>query len=150
MLSENTVFTNSSDEVAEALNDGTADFGICVSSKLRFREIGYKMEPVQKLIPFCGCRTSYSVMISTDATSPNAAKLFIRYLLGEADGKGEGIRPFCTPGTWSARDDVDDGNTIPREEFDLIEPDQDYLIQTKDKMERFWSDLLKQESVGQT
>ncbi len=150
MLSKNAIFTNSSDEVAEALNDGIADFGICVSSKLRFREIGYKMEPVQKLLPFCGCRTSYSVMLSSDALSPNAAKLFIRFLLGEADGKGEGIRPFCTPGTWSVRDDVDDGNTIPREDFDLIEPDQNYLIETKEEMERFWSDLLKQESGTQT
>ena len=55
-LAENAVFTNSSDEVAEALGskNGDADLGIMVSSKQRLSEVGYSIEPVYHLVPFCG------------------------------------------------------------------------------------------------
>ena len=81
-VSENIIFTNSSDEVTEALNDGKADFGWCVSSKLRLADVGYCLAPVYKLAPFAGCRTSYAVMMTAGCSNENSAKLFIRFLLG--------------------------------------------------------------------
>ena len=48
-VSRNVIFTNSSDEVIEALNDGKADFGWCVSSKMRLADVGYLLAPVYKL-----------------------------------------------------------------------------------------------------
>ncbi|MCR5670221.1 MAG: extracellular solute-binding protein [Butyrivibrio sp.] len=138
-ISKNAVFTNSSDEVMEALNSDAADVGIMVSSKLRYREVGYTISPIYRLEPFCGSRTSFAVMMGRNSKNVNAAKLFIRCLLGDEDGQGDGYKPFCTAGTWSARVDVSDGNDVPLEEADLIIPDQDYLIKNRKYMEEFWT-----------
>ena len=142
-VSENIIFTNSSDEVTEALNDGKADFGWCVSSKLRLADVGYCLAPVYKLTPFSGCRTSYAVMMTNGCKNENSAKLFIRFLMGEKDGQGDGLKPFCTAGTWSVRRDVPDGNDVPLSDIDLITPDQQSLIDGKEKIVSFWTDILK-------
>ena len=142
-VSENIIFTNSSDEVTEALNDGKADFGWCVSSKLRLAGVGYSLAPVYKLTPFSGCRTSYAVMMTNGCKNENSAKLFIRFLLGEKDGQGAGLKPFCTAGTWSVRGDVPDGNDVPLSDIDLITPNQQKLIDDKEKSVAFWTDILK-------
>lgn len=142
-VSVNIIFTNSSDEVTEALNDGKADFGWCVSSKLRLADVGYCLAPVYKLTPFSGCRTSYAVMMTNGCKNENSAKLFIRFLLGEKDGQGAGLRPFTTAGTWSVRGDVPDGNDVPLSDIDLITPDQQKLIDEKENIVSFWTDILK-------
>ena len=142
-VSENIVLTNSSDEVLEALGSGSADFGIMVSSKLRFINLGYDMAPVYRLNPFCGCRTSYSAMIARNSENINSAKLFIRFLYGESDGSGEGYKPFSTGGTWSVRTDIPDGNDVPLDEMDLFVPDQDVLIKNRERLENFWTDVLE-------
>lgn len=149
MLSDNIIYTNSSDEVTEALGSNKADFGIAVSSKLRMTDLGYPLAPVYHLNPFCGCKASFAVMLAREPRSENCAKLFVRFLLGEADGSGDGYKPFCTLGTWSARDDVPDGNPVPWDDIDLITPDQDTLIMQKSQMEAFWSGLLKQATPDQ-
>lgn len=133
-LSKNVVFTNSSDEVYEALgaNSGEALFGFMVSSKLRMREYGYSFEPVYNLEPFSGSKTSFAVMLASDSKNVNTAKLFINYLLGEEDGTGEGYKPFLTEGTWATRKDVKNNSAVPINEIDLLIPDQDYLINNKD------------------
>ncbi len=142
-VSENIVFTNSSDEVLEALGSGSADFGIMVSSKLRFIDLGYDMAPVYSLEPFGGCRTSYSAMIARNSENINSAKLFIRFLYGESDGSGEGYKPFSTAGTWSVRTDIPDGNDVPLDEIDLFVPNQDVLIKNREYLEKFWADILE-------
>ncbi|MBQ7564975.1 MAG: ABC transporter substrate-binding protein [Lachnospiraceae bacterium] len=147
-VSKNMVFTNSSDEVAEALQNGDADLGIAVSSKLRLKDVGYQMEAAYRMDPFCGCRTSFAVMLAKDSENINTARLFIRYLLGEADGRGEGILPFCTEGTWSARDDIPDANPVPLSETDLIIPDQERLIKERESLEAFWTRLLMERNPG--
>ncbi|MBE7008666.1 MAG: extracellular solute-binding protein [Ruminococcaceae bacterium] len=146
----NIVFTNSSDEVVEALGNGSADFGVMVSSKLRLRGVGYALEPIWRLNPFAGCRTSFAAMLAADAKNVSCAKLFLRFLLGEADGTGDGYRPFCTAGTWSVRDDVPDGTETPLERIDLIVPDQDELIARRAEMERFWTETIRANATGQT
>ena len=142
-MANNLVFTNSSDEVAEALGNGDADFGVMVSSKLRLRGVGYAVEPVWRLNPFAGCRTSYAAMLDANAKNINAAKLFLRFLMGEADGRGEGYKPFCAPGTWSVRDDVPDGTDVPLSQIDLIVPDQTLMVSQRAEMEQFWTEILK-------
>ncbi|MBR3307073.1 MAG: extracellular solute-binding protein [Lachnospiraceae bacterium] len=141
--SGNIVFTNSSDEVVEALGNGNADLGFCVSSKLRYKNLGYGLEPVWKLEPFCGCRASFAVMLTADAENVNAAKLFIRYIMGEAGGDGEGYKPFCTEGTWSARTDVPDGSPVSLEDTDLLIPDENALAADRKMMESFWEEMIR-------
>lgn len=145
-VAANAVFTNSSDEVLEALNNSEADMGFSVSSKLRFQEVGYSIEPLYNLTPFSGCRTSFAVMMASGSEHQYGAALFIRYLLGESDGQGEGYKPFSTKGTWSARTDVADGTDVNVEDIDLITPDQDQLIARKEKMTKLWNKLLKENS----
>ncbi|MBO4609268.1 MAG: extracellular solute-binding protein [Lachnospiraceae bacterium] len=142
-VSENIIFTNSSDEVLEALGSGSADFGFMVSSKLRFINLGYDIAPVYRLKPFSGCRTSYSAMIVRNSENINSAKLFIRFLYGESDGSGEGYKPFSTGGTWSARTDIPDGNDVPLDDIDLFVPDQDVLIKNREYLENFWTGVLE-------
>lgn len=142
--SRNIIFTNSSDEVVEALKNGNADMGIAVSSKLRLKELGYDIDAAYKLDPFCGCRTSFAVMIARGSRNINTAKLFIHYLLGGEDGSGDGYKPFCTAGTWSARNDIADGNPVPIEEINLIIPDQNKLISNRQKTDEFWTQILKE------
>lgn len=141
-LSENIVFTNSSDGVVEAIGAGEAEFGILVSSKLRFKGIGYDLEPVYRLDPFCGCKVTFSVMIARNSKNVNSAKLFVRFLMGEADGNGEGYKPFVTDGTWSFRTDVKDGSEVSMEEMDLLTPDQDYLIANRKFFGDFWAEII--------
>ena len=141
-VSENIVFTNSSDEVLEALGSDAADFGIMVSSKLRFIDLGYTMAPVYKLEPFCGCRTSYSAMIARNSDNIASAKLFIRFIYGESNGNTAGYKPFNTAGTWSARTDIPDGSEVPLEEVDLFVPDQERLIENRKFLEEFWLIIL--------
>lgn len=145
-LSKNVVFTNSSDEVAENLKNGNASLGIMISSKMRYSELGYAFKPVYSLEPFCGCRTSSAVMMSSKSKNANSAKLFIRFLLGEADGTGEGYKPFCTEGTWSAREDVPDGNDVCLEDIDLMNPDADFLNKNKNRMDSFWAAVFEEDN----
>ena len=150
-LFDNAVFSNSSDEVVEALGSGETkyDFGVMVSSKLRFNEIGYNLKPQYVLEPFSGARISYAVMIAGGSKNVNAAKLFIRYLLGEKDGTGEGYKPFQTVGTWSARTDVKDSNPVALEDISLLTPNQDNIISNKEYIDNFLSQLLEKHSVNQ-
>ncbi|MBR7090290.1 MAG: substrate-binding domain-containing protein [Lachnospiraceae bacterium] len=142
-VSENVVFTNSSDEVLEALGSGSADFGFMVSSKLRLIGLGYDIAPIYRLDPFSGCRTSYSAMIARNSENINSAKLFIRFLYGESDGKGEGYKPFSTAGTWSVRTDIPDGNDVPLDEIDLFVPDLDVLTENREHLENYWMCVLE-------
>ncbi|MBE5923768.1 MAG: extracellular solute-binding protein [Lachnospiraceae bacterium] len=145
LLFDNAVFSNSSDEVVEALgtDETEYDFGIMVSSKLRFNEIGYNLKPQYDLEPFSGAKISYAVMIAKGSKNVNTAKLFIRYMLGGSDGQGEGYKPFQTIGTWSARNDLNDGNPVALEDIRLLTPNQDYIIENRDYIDGFLSNLLE-------
>ncbi len=144
-ISQNAIYTNSSDEVMEALNTGKAQLGIMVSSKMRYREMGYGFAPVYHLTPFCGCATTVSVMMARNSRNIHAAKLFIDFLLGGEDGQGEGYKPFITQGSWSGRVDVPDVMEITLEDMDLIRPDVDSIAKKKDAITDFWSTCLTQE-----
>lgn len=41
--------------------------------------------------------------IANECEHPNAAKLFIKFWLGGADGQGKGYKPFVSLGTWAVR-----------------------------------------------
>ncbi len=144
-IAANTVFTNSSDEVMEAVGNGDADFGFFVSSKLRYKGLGYHMDAVYDLDPFSGCLASYSVMMAKNSKNVNSAKLFIRYLFGGADGQGVGYKPFLTAGTWPARDDVKGENDVSLSDCSFIIPDTDRLIEGRKELEEFFGNLVRQD-----
>lgn len=144
---KNIVFTNTSDEVLEGIGGiGSDDFwiGIMISSKMRYQELGYRFAPIYRLNPFSAVYTPNSVTIAGGSKNVNSAKLFVRYLLGEADGTGEGIKPYMTMGTWSTRIDVLDGNPVSLSEIDYLEINKDYLYDNMEAMSVFWNRLLRE------
>ena len=144
---KNIVFTNSSDEVLEGIGGvGTDDYwiGIMISSKMRYQDLGYHFAPVYRLKPFSAVYTPNSITIAAGSPNVNTAKLFVRYLMGETDGTGEGIKPYMTTGTWSTRVDVEDANEVPLSEIDYLEINKEYLYENMDAMSDFWNELLKE------
>ena len=149
MAAKNIIFTNSSDEVVEALGNGVAGFGFAVSSKMRLNSLGYGLMPVYSLEPFSGCRTSYALMLARNSRNINTAKLFIRWMMGEADGTGEGYSPFNTEGTWPARDDITGVNEVALDEATIISAPAGEDAATRQKMEEFWAQVLKSSATEQ-
>lgn len=149
-VAPNIIFTNSSDEVMEGVGNSGSDgvwIGIMISSKMRYQDIGYHLSPIYELEPFSAVYTPNSVTIAGGSKNINSAKLFIRYLLGETDGKGEGLLPFSTVGTWSSRTDVEDGNPIPLREMDIVYLNKEFIYDNRTKMCTFWEELLKENVV---
>ena len=147
MVSPNIVFTNSSDEVMEGVGSfENTDYwlGVMISSKLRYRELGYHLTPIYNLEPFAAVYTPNSVSIAGGSQNINSAKLFIRYLLGETDGKGEGILPFTTLGTWSAREDVADGDIVPLSQLDVKYLNKKFIYENRQNIIEFWETILKE------
>lgn len=147
MVSPNIVFTNSSDEVMEGVGSFENTeylIGVMISSKLRYRELGYHLTPIYQLEPFAAVYTPNSVSIAGGSQNINSAKLFIRYLLGETDGKGEGVRPYATIGTWSARNDTSDGDTIPLNQLDVKYLNKEFIYENRQDLIEFWETILKE------
>ncbi|MDL2232480.1 extracellular solute-binding protein [Ruminococcaceae bacterium OttesenSCG-928-L11] len=147
MLMENdVVIVNSSDEVSEAVaapGSQSPNAGIMVTSKLRLRNIGYPLALSMGMTPFDGIASPVNIMMAGGAKNVNAAKLFIRWIYGEADGRGDGYRPYLQSGAWSLRSDVKDESPIPMGALTLHEPDRLYLYTNKDHIFAFWEELVQ-------
>ncbi|MFA9466263.1 MAG: ABC transporter substrate-binding protein [Velocimicrobium sp.] len=144
-MAPNIVFTNSSDEVAEGIgNSGKEgmELGIMISSKMRLMDIGYQFAPIYRLDPFSAVYTPNCIMIAGGCKNINAAKLFVRYILGEADGTGEGRLPYSTKGTWSTRVDAPDGNDVPLYKMDVMSLDERYIHENREDIQRFFERIL--------
>jgi iron(III) transport system substrate-binding protein len=146
MLVENdAMVVNSSDEVADTVGaPGTASWavGIMVSSKMRLRSIGYNLHYCDPMEPFDGVATPVNIMMAGGAKNVNAAKLFIRWVLGEADGKGDGYKPYLQSGAWSMRSDVSSETPIQQEGLELIYIDREYIYDHKDEIAALWERLM--------
>ena len=115
--------------------------GYGVSSKLRERDLqGFVLgvEPDKFDMP----TTAVSFMVAQIADQcehPNAAKLYIRYLCGEADHQGKGLEPFLTVGSYPvfpnapAIEGNPDYDSIPK--FDL---DLDYYYDNYQDVYDYW------------
>jgi iron(III) transport system substrate-binding protein len=142
------VIVNSSDEVAEAVGFPGSDspaLGIAISSKTRLRELGYEFINHYEMEPFAGVYTSASVSIAGGAKNVNAAKLFIRWLLGETDGQGEGYKPYLQSGAWSVRSDVRDESGVRIEDLNLLYKNRDFMYANHESILAFWEGLFANE-----
>jgi iron(III) transport system substrate-binding protein len=146
MLVENdAMVVNSSDEVADAVGaPGTASdvVGIMVSSKMRLKSIGYNLHYCDPMEPFDGVATPVNIMMAGGAKNVNAAKLFIRWVLGETDGQGDGYKPYLQSGAWSMRSDVASETPIQQEGLELIYIDRAYIYNHKDEIAVLWEQLM--------
>lgn len=147
LMDNDAVVVNSSDEIIEKVGatDQTDPFlGIMVSSKIRMKEYGYDIAPIEELTPFVGTYSPNSIMIAGGSKNINAAKLFIRWIYGEVSGQGEGYKPYLTEGTWSARKDVKSASKLELEDMKLINLDTDYIYNTQKEFKDFWISLIKE------
>lgn len=109
VLKSDVTFTSSSDEVCESVaGPGVTEkkLGYGASSKIRKnKDNGWTLAPIN-ILPSTGIPNPNNLYIVNEAPHPNAAKLLVRWMTGETDGKGAGFAPFNTQGGWSVRDNV--------------------------------------------
>jgi iron(III) transport system substrate-binding protein len=146
LLYENGVnLTNTGDECVEFLNKSTTQepaLAIMISSKLRMRETGYAIQAIPDITPFSGAYTPNSVSIAGGARNINAAKLFIRWLLGEADGQGVGYIPYLQSGAWPVREDVQDGSDLTISEMRFLYLDTEYIYESNEDILAYLAELI--------
>jgi iron(III) transport system substrate-binding protein len=146
LVENDVVIVNSSDEVAEEIGSPgshSPSLGIAISSKTRLRDLGYEITNHFGMEPFAGVYTSVSIMMAGGAPNVNAAKLYVRWLLGEADGQGEGYKPYLQSGAWSVRGDVRDESGVQSNELNLLYTNRDYMYENHENFIVFWENLLK-------
>lgn len=138
---------NDSDDVADAVaapGTGADGIGLLNASKLRLAERGYTMQSITDMEPFAGVINPANIMIAGGAQNINSAKLFIRWMLGEADGTGEGYTPFLGVGAWPARTDVTRGDERNLDGMNVIYTDEKYTAARRDDFLEMWSKLIGQ------
>lgn len=146
VLTNDIIYTSSSDEVCEAVAGvGVTEkkLGYGSSSKVRKNEDnGWTLVPID-ILPSTGIPNPNNLYIVNEAPHPNAAKLLVRWMSGEADGKSEGFTPFNTLGGWSVRDNVipAEGST-PLSEHKVWNFDPMFVYDNIQDMEDFILTLL--------
>jgi iron(III) transport system substrate-binding protein len=116
--------------------------GWAASSKLRKNDSdGWVLAPID-ISPGTSLHNQNNLYLLDRAPHPAAAKLLIRWMLGEADGKGPGFNPFNTLGGWSVRDDVTPakGNP-PLASIKTLEGDPNFLYANVPDIKDFWISL---------
>lgn len=140
------VILNSSDETAEEIGvpgSNSPAVGIMVSSKTRLRDIGYEMVNHYRMKPFCGVYTPINIMLAGRSKNINAAKLYIRWMLGETNGTSAGYKPYLQSGAWSVRSDVQDYTGVRIDELNLLYIDRGYLYKNFNDYLSFWEKLIE-------
>jgi hypothetical protein len=116
----------------QLLNIGPEDVLIAMgpSSKLRNNASkGWKLKEI-KIEPYVGIPATNVIYIVDNCPHPNAAKLLVRWMMGEADGTGEGNKPWQTLGGWSVRDDIPDTEGMATlEEMNIVPADPVYVYE---------------------
>ena len=144
LLANNVQFTSSSDEALELVGmPGQSDppLAILVSSKDRKAALGYAIAPAYHLAPTAGVIVPNSLMLHGGAKNVSAAKLFIRFLLGETDGTGVGFAPYMHEGNWPVRTDVVSPSEVQLDEVDFWLLDKQFMADNLEKITEFWRQL---------
>ncbi|MCF7946208.1 MAG: extracellular solute-binding protein [Spirochaetia bacterium] len=140
------VITTSDTKTAESIGikgqNKKNNAGLFVFSKLRYVESkNLALQPIMDMKPFSGFYYPIYLLMSTNARHPNAAKLFIEYLLTE-----EGFQPWSSDmGTYSSNPNV------PIQEGDypmttwvdiLVEEDPAYCFENRANVEEFLNEYI--------
>ena len=146
LVENDIIYTSSSDEICEAVGTtGQADppVGYASSSKIRKNESdGWVLAPIN-MLPNTGIPAQNNMYIVNECPHPNAAKLLVRWMAGESDGKGGGFSPFNTLGGWPVRNNVAlaEGST-PLEELRVAPFDPEFIYQSFPQFNDFWISII--------
>ena len=141
-------FTTSSNELVEVVGTaGQADppLAFMISSKTRRNNVGLQVGAAYGVTPCDGVYAPNSVSIAGGAKNISSAKLFIRWLLGETDGTGEGLKPYLLDGTWPVRTDVQTQSPVTIEDGNFWFNQKDDVIAREDEILEFWIGLQQEE-----
>ncbi len=116
-------FIDDGDEVVEAVAKSTEPtLGFCSAGKITNRdENNWPVAWLTHLTPYTAVQNCNYLYVVEGTNSPAGARLFIRYLMGGADGQSGGFDPFTKEGNWSVREDlVNENNPFPIKESGAI------------------------------
>lgn len=142
LFNNDPIFMSSSDEICESVaGTGVTEkkLGYGASSKVRKNaDNGWSLAPIN-ILPATGIPNLNNLYIVNECPHPNAAKLLVRWMVGEADGTGEGFTPFNTLGGWTVRNNVPDkeGN-IPLTELNVWPADVMFIYENIQDMQDFF------------
>jgi iron(III) transport system substrate-binding protein len=140
------VLTNSDQEVVEALGapgQKNPPIGIATSSKIREKSKGLKLGLVTELKPKTSTKNPAYLNIVGDAPHVNAAKLLIRFMAGDTDGKSVGFEQFNVEGAWPTRSDSKHFNKTDLSQMSLWNEDADFNFYNAEQVSSFWLSLKK-------
>ncbi|GAA3412040.1 ABC transporter substrate-binding protein [Paenibacillus hodogayensis] len=134
------VVLKGSDDVLDAIGKSGSDaVGLAVSGDVsKVKEKGWSILPIYDIKPKTSVPDSGYLFMAKNAPHAAAGKLFIRWMMGEKDGTGEGVKPFNEVGSWVPRSDVKTKNDIPFESLNLWLFNGDALYKTSPKVRDFW------------
>jgi iron(III) transport system substrate-binding protein len=113
------------------------------SSKLRYNDSkGTKLAIAWNLDPMAGLTKRNFLVMANKAPHPNAAKLLIRWMLGDEKGSA-GMEPFVVPGGWPSRTDVPPESKLTLEELQTRTwfNDAEFIYEHGLEVRDFWLSL---------
>ncbi|WP_248924650.1 ABC transporter substrate-binding protein [Paenibacillus hamazuiensis] len=140
------VLSNSGGDVVKAIGkpgQSKPPVGLTVTTKLREGQSqGLKLGVSYDIKPKVSHVEQALLFVGDQSAHPNAAKLLIRWMAGEADGKAAGLNPFNIPGAWPTRSDVRPGEQLPLGKLNVWKYDPAFNYENAVKVRDFW---LKQQ-----
>ena len=104
-------FIGDGDELVKAVDNSTRDdpaLALASGGKIGNRdESGYNIAWLTNLTPYTGLENCEYMYVVNNCKHPAAARLFIRWITGGADGESGGLKPFSKEGNWPVRNDVE-------------------------------------------
>ncbi|MDR9855757.1 extracellular solute-binding protein [Paenibacillus sp. VCA1] len=134
------VVLKGSDDVLDAIGKANSDaVGLAVSGDVsKVEEKGWNVLPIYDMKPKTSVPDSGYLFLANKAPHQAGAKLFIRWMMGEKDGQGEGMAPFNEIGSWVPRSDVKTKNDVAFEDLNLWIYDGEKLYFEAPKVRDFW------------
>ena len=142
-------FIDDGDELALAVHNSTADkpaLALASAGKIENRDAsGYDIAWCIGLTPYTALLNCESLFVAAGCDNPAGARLFIRYVLGGADGTAAGYEPFQKEGNWPVRDDMtNDKNPAQLDELGAIENDFGAIYSIFADCQDMWTYWLNQ------
>lgn len=144
LVANDLILTTSDGDVIKAVGapgQSNPPFGVATSSKMRKAGPDLHINVAESLAPRMGNTDPALLYVADQCEHPNAAKLLIRWIGGELDGKGEGFKPFHVQGSWPTRADVPTIKTQPLESLNVWDVDLAYNYQNMDTIRNYWISL---------
>lgn len=125
--------------VGKAPLDKPAPLAIATIGDMRkLDDNGWNADVIWDLKPRMSPVDEGLVFIAEKAPNVAGAKLLLRWIAGEADGKGEGLAPFSEIGSWMIRKGAPNPNPRPIEKLNVWPYDSEKMYQYQEDVVNFW------------